>query len=170
MESYLVPVSTSSNVFDEICNRVYESFKNSCICSVDEVKNVDLLEKYNKYINENECNIISSFHGTSYYNTSGIIVNGFKSEKNVTSAFGVGTYTAKNAKYSFNYMKDTDSMGLSYMFLCDVAIIKMGIVSDPTKKLNDTLVNSLENPTIYVTRNDEAIYPRYLVAFYKNAS
>jgi hypothetical protein len=170
MESYLSPVSMDDNAFDEICNRVYESYENSCICSIDEVKNIDLLKKYEAYISENKCSVISNFHGTSYYNTSGIIVNGFKTEKNVRSVFGVGTYTAKDAKYSFNYMKDTDSMGLSYMFLCDVAIIKMGIISDPTKKLTDTLVNRFEDSTIYVTRNEDAIYPRYLIAFYKNAS
>lgn len=165
-EAKLTPISTSDKRFDDICNRVYESYKNSCICSISEVVNEQLLNTFEAYVKNNDSKIIENFHGTLHSNLYSIMNDGFKSELNITSAYGIGTYTAKNARYSFSYMKDTDSIGISYMFLCQIAIIKQGLYNTDA----DTTVNSVENPTIFVTKNDVAIYPKYLISFYKNAS
>lgn len=165
-DAKLVPISTSNKCFDDICNRVYESYENSCICSISEVVNEPLLNTFEAYVKDNNCKVIENFHGTSHSNLSSIMNNGFKAELNVTSAYGIGTYTAKDARYSFNYMKDTDSIGISYMFLCQIAIIKQGTCNTGV----DTTVNSVNNPTIFVTKNDVAIYPKYLISFHKNAS
>ena len=44
---------------------------------------------------------------------------GFRKEFNKTSAFGKGTYFAKNANYSINYSKQ-DKNGIFKMFQCRV--------------------------------------------------
>ena len=75
------------------------------------------------------------------------------------------------ASYSKNYsVSYTDD--ISYMFLCDVIIGKFGIYGDHANintDKHDNSVNSAQNPTIYVTPYDAGAYPKYLIAYHKNA-
>jgi hypothetical protein len=46
----------SDKRFDEICNLVRESYKNSCILFIDEVENPDLYSRYLEYKSTVEAN------------------------------------------------------------------------------------------------------------------
>jgi hypothetical protein len=148
-----------SSKFDDIYEKISKSYPNSCVVWIDEVVNDNLLARYlqekediDKY-SEHQL-----FHGTKPQNINSILLDGFKSEYNVVSAHGKGTYFAKNASYSYNYMtKDNskgDKHGISYMFLANV------LVMNNWNKING----------IYVIPKDECCFPKYVVAFYKDSN
>lgn len=152
-------ISVSDPEFERIENLVLKSYPKSCICTIEKVNNPRILDAFNKFKSSHECEIWELFHGTHSQNISNIIQTGFQASRNVTSAYGKGTYFAKNAHYSFNYMKNNHSNDLSYMFLADVAIHDLG---------NVTLHN--ENKSIIVATNDDQIYPKYIIGFHKTAN
>tara|TARA_B000000557_G_C20792337_1_gene451611 strand:- start:911 stop:1453 length:543 start_codon:yes stop_codon:yes gene_type:complete len=157
-------VEMSDKRFDDIHKRVIESYPNSCICYILEIFNNTLLRKYNnnkEKIMKRDGNIECKqlFHGTNEKSIKSICNSGFLTKYNKTSAFGKGSYFALNAMYSYSYMP-TNSDGLSFMFLADVLIGKVG---------EEIYTNSTTPTSIYVTPKDYYAYPRYVIAFYKNA-
>lgn len=171
-------LSLDSEVFDEISTKIQQSYPNSCVLYIDEVVNKSLQDKYvkqrDKLVELRSIETIKAlqlFHGTKYACIGNIAQNGFQMKFNKVSAYGIGSYFSTSATYSKEYM-DTDENGVSYMFVCDVLIGKIGQVPRNTKidtKNMDTSVNNINNPTIYVSPYDDGCYPRYLVAFHKNA-
>lgn len=165
----LKPVPMSDKRFDEISGLVRKSYKNSCILFMDEIVNPDLYSSYEDYklclgeVTEEKL----LFHGTHARLINTIASEGFDPVKNVTSAYGKGSYFALDASYSQSYMKSTDREDISYMFLVQMAIGKTGINTNNDDC--DTFVDKLENPKIFVARNRFAAYPKYVIAFYKNA-
>jgi len=171
-------VSTSSKLYDEIALKIRNSYPNACILYIDEVINPELYDDYINKKNElitlrGESKIAEKllFHGTSHKNINSIASVGFLTCKNKVAAFGHGSYFSTMASYSANYsVSHTDD--ISYMFLCDVIIGVGGIYGDRatinTDK-HDNSVNSAHNPTIYVTPYDAGAYPKYLIAYHKNA-
>ena len=150
----------------------------SCILFIDQVINQPLEYLYNNR-KETIKNIRGSveemqlFHGTNALSIEPICNNGFDPSKNTTSAFGRGSYFAKNASYSFRYMKSKDGNGISYMFLCDV-IVGVSTIGTLNKIMDTTIVDNfvdnIENPTIIVTSYIDGSFPRYIVAFHKEAN
>lgn len=171
-------LSLDSVIFDEISTKIQQSYPNSCVLYIDEVVNKSLEDNYKKKQEELEklrgseiIKEIRLFHGTKYLCIGNIAQNGFRMKFNKVSAYGIGTYFSTSATYSKEYM-DTDENGVSYMFVCDVLIGKVGQVPRDTQidtKNIDTSVNNIKNPTIYVSPYDDGCYPRYLVAFHKQA-
>jgi len=107
------------------------------------------------------------FHGTHANNINDIIINGFDPSKNRVSAYGIGSYFAKNASYSFNYMKSADTNDISYMFVANIFIGKVKYNSSEDD--GDTYVDNVRTPTIFSMPLKEQTLPKYLVAFHKNA-
>ena len=177
-----VPIFISDPLFDEITNRIKESYPNSCVLFIDRIENPELEALYEtqKSTVMESCGIIGEtaseallFHGTHANIIDKIATEGFDPAKNVTSAYGRGTYFAKNAKYSISYMKSKDNHGISYMFLAKVIIGKTTKGSSSIQNIvkeNDTYVNDIENPTIYVTPYRYGAYPKYIIAFHKEAA
>lgn len=171
----LTKVSVSSPIFDDISSYISSSYPNSCIIFIDEIMNVDLLDAYEtrKEIIKNNRGYVKElrlFHGTKKDIFPKIIKNGFKKEFNKVSAFGKGTYFSTTASYSLSYT-DVDKEELSYLFVCNV------LVGNSTCAKNnmeidiinyDNGVNDLNNPSIYVIPHDDAIYPLYVVGFYRS--
>ena len=160
------PVSMSDKRFSEISDRVRESYPNACILYIDEVMNLPLLQSFEQLKNSRTFEVKQLFHGT-YNNLINIISSeGFDPTKTRTAAYGYGTYFAKNASYSFNYMKS--KVDVTYMFLADVLV---GRLTTLQTKLGDwdNNVDNLKNPTIYTTPYPNGAYPRYVIAFHKNA-
>lgn len=185
-------ISMSDKVFDLICGKINESYPNACILFIDEIKNQELEEAYNKHkvsvINQHNEKLheklgeklsvkppgflqtpteLQVFHGTHANTIDDIINKGFNPSKNRVSAYGVGSYFATKARYSFDYMKSSDSNGISYMFVVNIFIGKVKYHSSIDE--GDTYVNHLSNPTIFSMPLKEQTLPRYLVAFHKNA-
>lgn len=165
----------SEDIYNIISKRIRESYPESCICWIEENINDRLLTAYA----ERKCEIAKRgaineynlFHGTSENAINSIVLNGFDPLYNKTSAYGKGTYFAKNASYSFSYMKPNDS-GISFMFYCHVLLGtschgSSNLQIDITKY--DSAVDNITRPTIVVTPYPDGAYPRYIIAFHKNA-
>ena len=173
-----IGVPMADKVYDAIGQSIYDHYPDACVLYIDEVKN-DVL--YNRYLARKEAMIaqrgidnvkeLCLFHGTKHCNINGIATDGFKAEFNKTSAFGVGTYFSTSARYSKNYM-DADRDDVSYMFVCDVLVGKtvQGVAQKRLDmNLYDTGVDNVVKPGMYICPKDDTSYPRYLVAFHKNA-
>jgi hypothetical protein len=146
-------------IFDVICNKIEESYKNACILYIDKVVNDNLLERYEKYKKEHPfCNEYNVFHGTRKENIKSISLEGFDIKYNTVSAFGKGTYFADNAGYSKAYMNKGESFSrnikkdndMCFMFYCKI------------------WHTGQASPGIHVVKDNDATYPEYIVAFSKN--
>lgn len=169
-------ISLSSKEYDRISAIVRKHYPKSCILWIEENKNAKLLEQYAKEkeqiqkkfgtVNEVEC-----FHGTSYQSMLNIIEDGFNKQYNHRSAYGKGTYFAISSAYSKEYAIP-ETNGISYMFICYISYGSKtqgsaNLVIDTNEF--DCAVDYLANPSIYVIPNDNDIYPKYVIAFHKNA-
>ena len=171
-----VSVPLSDKRFDKIVRLVSASYPYSCVCFITEIKNDKLLRAFEKKKEEleikNKSKVVVKqlFHGTNERSISPICRTGFLTKFNRTSAYGIGTYFARDAKYSFNYMTGMKD-GLSYMFLADVLIGNTCVgKKDKRAPMNiDTMVDNIGRPNIYVTPYDNGAYPRYIIAFHKKA-
>jgi len=167
-------ISMSNKISDHIYDLVYKSYPNACLLYIDEVINEPLLARYNdlkealKLVTEVEEKQL--FHGTSDLLINTIAEEGFDPTKNKTSAYGYGTYFAVNAGYSFNYMRSDQGNELTFMFLADVLVGRKAV--GKSKKQMGTWDNNVDNltkPSIYTTPYPDGAYPRYVIAFHKNA-
>ncbi len=110
------------------------------------------------------------FHGTTEMAINAIADVGFDPIYNKTSAYGKGTYFARDAKYSYNYMRPNKAE-ISYMFVADVIIGRM-IQGSPNLTIpstHDTAVDSPTKPSIFVTPYRYGACPTFIIAFHKNA-
>jgi len=173
----LVNIPLSDPIFDEVADMIRRSYNNACILWLDEVRNPLLQERYETYKEElrAKCGTgvqeLLLFHGTKEYSINAIVRDGFDHTMNTTSAYGKGTYFAKEALLSTHYSKSGHD-DISFMFVCKFAchtpcIGSTNKVIDTTKY--DYAVNNIQSPTIYAIPNDDAALPVYVVAFYKNA-
>jgi Poly(ADP-ribose) polymerase catalytic domain len=145
---------------------------------MDEVVNDDLKDRYESKkahlmrLRDGNIKEKQLFHGTKYEYIDNIAKHGFDIQFNKTAAFGKGTYFATNASYSREFTNQ-DRGDVSYMFLCDVLIGNCWQFHNSqeidTNKY-DNGVDRLDNPTIYVCPYNDGCYPKYLIAFHKNAA
>jgi hypothetical protein len=150
--------------YDAICDLIYAANPHACVLWIEDLDNPDLLEKYAAvkehiraragFVEERR-----AFHGTKACNVDAIQTHGFLTAYNQRSAFGRGTYFARDSTTSAQYM-DVGPGDISYMFVCDIALGELGV---------DTHVDSKINPGIFVVPQDYGGYPRFLVAFHKSA-
>ena len=169
-------VEMKEPIYDTISKRIRESFPNSCIVWIEENQNPTLLAAYEVRKNEiakvTSINEVHWFHGTREENITKIAREGFDPAYNKISAYGKGSYFAKNASYSNSYMVP-NAQGISFMFLCDVLMGKpcqgrsnLVIETD----LYHSAVDNFQSPTILVSPLQDAAYPKYIIAFHKSAT
>ena len=190
-----IPVSLSNPVFDEICNKIYEEYKEACIMDINLINNPKLEEYYQLYKqqlmkkhNVTEDKIFENylFHGTNKDVMRIIATEGFRIEKNTTSAFGKGTYLATNPSLSFKYYLSKtktpkpiikgqqQKQDIIHLFYCKLCSYNCGFVDGTSvvkqklkkSKLVDTFVNDIRNPKIFVARESFQAIPCYVVTFY----
>ncbi len=180
-------VNLGDKLFDEIDEKMRQSYENCCILYIDEIKNDKLNENYErlkqKLIEKRkgfEFKELNLFHGTKHSSILGISEEGFKVSLNRVNAYGIGSYLSPNAKLASGYTNINkgdntylDGVEVSYLFYCKVLIGK-STIGKSGKLLNteeyDVGVNNLKDTTIYSIPYDEAVIPLYLIAFYKNAT
>ena len=169
-------VEMKEHIYDTISKRIRESFPNSCIVWIEENENTHLYSAYEARKKEiakvSSINEMQWFHGTREENITKISIEGFDPTFNKASAYGKGTYFAKNASYSNSYMVP-NAQGISFMFLCDVLMGKPcmgspGHIIDVN--LYHSAVDNFHGPSILVTPLADASYPRYIIAFHKDAN
>jgi len=151
-----VPVWVSDKEYSQIESRILESYPNACILYVDKVVNDSL---YQRYLTRKElirATEVQMFHGTCGKNILPIITDGFDPKLNIRAAYGPGVYFAKNAIYSANYMHSLKNGEPTYMFLADVLVGKDG-------------VDNHRGPDMLTTVHADGSFPRYVIAFHKEA-
>ena len=158
----------SDKRYDQIYERIQESYPNACVLYIDEVINEPLLCAYKTQKEQLKAEEKQLFHGTSDNLINIISEMGFDPTKNKAAVYGYGVYFAKNARYSFTYMKSEGEV--SYMFLADVLVGRLTTGKRRSETYNwDNNVDNITNPSIYTTPYPDGAYPRYIIAFHKNA-
>jgi hypothetical protein len=118
---------------------------------------------------------LTLYHGTSEDAVESINKNGFNRSFGSVQAYGDGIYFARDAilSSSYKYAKP-DTNGHQVVYVTKVLVGhstlgKGGMKIPPDRKPGvpyDSLVNSRNNPTIYVSgHNDNQMYGQYLVKF-----
>ena len=163
--------------FDEIYDKILISYPNSCVLYINEVINETLENSFMRRFGSissitPNAKILQLFHGTKNNFIDVIAENGFDPTLNRNAAFGYGVYFAKEANYSKDYMKSAED--ITYMFLADVIVGRLTRGAQRIHGLNpvynwDNNVDIPTNPTIYTTPYPDGAYPRYIIAFHKNA-
>lgn len=175
-------VSMSEPIYDEICNKVIACYPDACILFVQKVVNPGLFARYDDYRatldDHNAAKEGAGWHGTKARLIPVITREGFDPTKNVVSAYGKGTYIARDASYSKNYT-DVDGDEVSYMFYCKFAYesqIMAGSFASQRTLLDEAAagraiigVDRANDPTIFVIPQADAVVPEFVVAFHKYA-
>ena len=152
--------------YERISAMVRQTFPKSCICWIERVHNPKLWAAY-QALGETIGNEQLMFHGTSEECVKQIVEHGFDPAKNKTSAYGRGTYFAKAASYSFNYMKD-GTEGVAFMFLCRVRVGRV-CKGSAGLRIDTKAYDSAGGPGIIVTPHAAAAFPEYIISFHKHA-
>lgn len=170
-------VFMSDKRYDKIEEGIRKSYPNSCILWIEEIINPELEELYQKQKADIEkkrgkpCKELELYHGTREEYSNSIIKNGFDPLANTRSAYGKGSYFAKNASYSRDYAPPASDQ-VSFMLICSVLVGETSVygASKPidTAK-HDNSVDNPKSPSIYVTPYQYGAIPRFIVAFHRNA-
>lgn len=147
------------------------------IKKIERVENKRLFVAYQRYKNDlvnGESTEKFLWHGTKEEHVDSIIRYGFDWRLTETAAFGKGCYFAVNAEYSDSERYATSNKdGYKFMFLSYVVagVSCVGDIAYTEANIPDNLqstVNDEDNPTIYVTYNDDQMYPAFVVVYKHN--
>nr|XP_055046734.1 protein mono-ADP-ribosyltransferase PARP12 [Misgurnus anguillicaudatus] len=181
-----VKLLSSSGEYSKIQKLFNATMRGYTIQQIDRIQNKALWEQFQlqkdhmkkknggRDVKENEL-----FHGTDPKYLDAICLNNFDWRICGThgTAYGKGSYFARDAEYSHNYTKD---LGTRCMFVCrilvgDYAKGSSSYLRPPSKDGGDTVfydscVNDLYNPTIFVVFEKHQIYPEYLIEYRDSTS
>ena len=166
MEVSLTPVFMSDKVYDELVGLMRNSYANVCILYIDKVNNKKLetaFEKRREAYGDN-ANEKRLFHGSTVDAISSITTNGYNGKMNSRAAFGPGNYFSSAACYSKDY-SNTIETGESYM------IVNRVLLGNNTVSTNGRYTGDSggDGKSIFVTGDDDAALPEYVICFHKNA-
>ncbi|XP_055008012.1 protein mono-ADP-ribosyltransferase PARP14-like isoform X2 [Boleophthalmus pectinirostris] len=193
LPEYWEPMDTTSTKVFTVApgspeySRVEQLFKASCnknIIKIERIQNqvlwesLQLKRKAMDQKNGHQNNERQLFHGTSHDTIALINEHGFNRSyagKNAT-AYGKGTYFAVNAQYSSSdtYSRPNTS-GEKLMYLCsvltgDFTTGTSTTIDAPLKKAGspekfDSVVDNIQNPSMFIIFHDSHAYPDYLITF-----
>ncbi|XP_058630360.1 protein mono-ADP-ribosyltransferase PARP12-like [Onychostoma macrolepis] len=162
----------------ELFNRTMVGFK---ILKIERVQNKALWEVYQwqkdfmkKHNGGRDVTEKQLFHGTDSTHLDAICHNNFDWRICGThgTAYGKGSYFARDAKYSHSYTKDS---GTRSMFVCRILVGsytkgESSYLRPPSKDGGDTVfydscVNDVFDPSIFVVFEKHQIYPEYLIEY-----
>ena len=177
---------------DELFNKMMIKWQSSCIYNEYTTLNIENVFKIEKNYEQNMkiFNVLLStkknrgredvlFHGTSFGNIAKIINTGFNRDYNVKSRYGKGTYFSNKARIAARYCTKYDKENNFYtayaMLACKAYI---GEITKGREHMNDhelykedkvtqydSLVNDLDNPTIFVINRDYHVVPCFVIVF-----
>uniref|UniRef100_A0A8C4NK42 Poly [ADP-ribose] polymerase n=1 Tax=Eptatretus burgeri TaxID=7764 RepID=A0A8C4NK42_EPTBU len=177
-----VPLSATSQEYADVKNNFMKSAQAAFkVLKIERIQNTKLWEGYllrEKNVEKStKPSVRTLFHGTTVDVCDQIVNHGFDrnySGKNAT-AYGKGTYFAVNSSYSANKTySPLDSKGQQHIIQARVAtgdfhIGNQNMVAPPPKsgqsELYDSLVDNVNNPTIFVIFRDDQAYPEYVISF-----
>lgn len=171
MSKYTIPIDMSDVIYDFLLKEITKSYPKMCLLWVERVSNLDLEGRYQNIVEDlgKDAKEYYGWHGTDAALIDTITAMGFDPEKNTRSAYGKGTYIARNASYSTAYARKGFN-DIAYMFYCK--LVTKGFVQG---KMHKEIVkpyvgvNDLSSPTIYAVPDKDAVIPTHVVAFYPEA-
>ena len=168
------PVFMDNKRYDTISDLIYKSYPQACILYIDEVVNRGLESAFEDRkaviaANRGLVDVQQMFHGTKEENINKIARWGFDPTLNTRSAYGYGVYFARDASYSKEYMHASEPKKPTFMFLADVLIGTKKQGGCKGDSSYDNNCDSFDNPRIITTVYSDGAYPRYIVAFHKEA-
>lgn len=173
-----VPLPNSDNMYKFAEGKFLETINCDVqIKKIERVENKRLFVAYQRYKNDlvnGESTEKFLWHGTKEEHVDSIIRYGFDWRLTETAAFGKGCYFAVNAEYSDSERYATSNKdGYKFMFLSYVVagVSCVGDIAYTEANIPDNLqstVNDEDNPTIYVTYNDDQMYPAFVVVYKHN--
>ncbi|XP_033103909.1 protein mono-ADP-ribosyltransferase PARP12-like [Anneissia japonica] len=166
---------------------IQRSFNATCqnkVLKIQRVQNEELWEDYtrkrermNKRTKQDERRL---WHGTREYHVQAICQQNFDfrcSGSSSGTAYGQGSYFARDASYSANYAIPSND-GKRFMFLAKVLVGEYTIGNTAYKRppekpnatgqvkiLYDSCVNTISNPSIFVIFDIAQMYPDYLIQY-----
>lgn len=181
----MVTLNASEGEYQHVANMFYSTGGTGNITSIERVQNLCLYKQYTTYRQQvetmncrsgfNNQNERQLFHGTKGCNVRAINLQGFN--RNFCgmngAVYGNGVYFATNASYSMTYTRP-DSNNLRHMYLARVVVgfyvegrkgllVPPPLCPDVPEVLFDSVVNSVNNPTVFVVFRDYQCYPEYLI-------
>ena len=158
----------SDKMYDFISEQVRKTYKNACIVWIEQIENKSQKDMFDNYVKSlPKPNIKTLFHGTNENTARAIIFSHFDPSYKKVCAYGNGLYFSTRAQYSKSYSKMNNDQ-LAFMFVCDIVCGKVaqGNSGKNIPKGYNSFTDNLKNPDMYIVDKAEAIWPRYLVAFY----
>ncbi|BFZ05099.1 hypothetical protein BsWGS_08137 [Bradybaena similaris] len=152
------------------------------VVQVFRIQNRKLWEKYvlkRKHIEEDigtaELKEKFLFHGTKAENIVSICSEGFDIRVPTANGavLGKGIYFSTTARYSEKYVDDSKMMYLARV-LCGWSQQGQKLLTRPSyhskvRRMYDSCVNDLDNPTIFTIFDNSQCYPEYLIQFGNNS-
>lgn len=115
------------------------------------------------------------FHGTSLENMKKIIHGGFNRDYNIKSLYGKGTYFSNKARIAAEYCTKFDEKNFFAMLACKTYVgestvgrLMMGrneLYMDDKVTQYDSLVNDLDDASIFVINRDYHSVPCFIIVF-----
>lgn len=124
-------------------------------------------------------NEVQAFHGTRAEHVQTILAQGYLRDHNTHSAWGKGSYFARNAKFSVPTYCPPDKDGICNVFLSRLLVGEPCLggpgkaLPDPKPNgsgaLHESMVDNISSPTIFVlgSGSDNAAYPELLMKIKK---
>ncbi|GLD48158.1 poly [ADP-ribose] [Lates japonicus] len=176
-----VSLQRSSDEFKEIEALFCKTMRGFDIIKIERIQNKALWEVFQWQKNQMKsnnfgCNVTEKklFHGTDSKHVDAICLTNFDWRICGThgTAFGKGSYFARDAKYSHSYTGDSDirSMFVSRVLVGDFTRGSSSYCRPPSKDGGDvnfyhSCVDDVINPAIFVVFEKHQIYPEYLLQY-----
>lgn len=162
-----VEVSKKSEEFKNVEQLIRNTLSNEIIC-LERIQNPSVYLAYHdvKTSMQARADLVveekQAFHGTSEDNIDIICRENFNPNAPVKhgSAYGRGTYFARDASYSWGYCVSSDGSLGRKMFVCKV-LVGRGLNGD--QKEFPTTMDNPDNPSVFVKPSPNSFYPEYLV-------
>ncbi|XP_030070933.1 protein mono-ADP-ribosyltransferase PARP12 isoform X1 [Microcaecilia unicolor] len=183
----LVKLSSNSEEFKKVQALFHRTLPTCAIQSIQRIQNLALWEVYQwqkeqmkKSSNGKDVDERHLFHGTNEKLVDAICLQNFDWRICGAhgTAYGKGSYFAKDASYSHNYSSRTDSNS-RIMFVARVLVGefvqgKFSFLRPPPKDCSTSFYNSCVdsevNPNIFVIFEKHQIYPEYLIKYVEQAA
>ncbi len=160
------PLDRSDNLYNHLCIAL-----NRDILDIQEIINPVLEARFEAQrakikASNGSVSVARVFHGTKDRNIQPIINDGFDVTKNVTSAYGKGTYFAKDPNMSCAYNGGSDKL-----LCCDVLVGKIAQghqfkeSTTPLERNIDNVCDDINNPNIITTTHSDGAIPRFIITY-----
>jgi len=183
MSTVFEEISVTGTEADYVYSVCTESLPNECIIRIFKVNNPHLITMYEQtkdIIRQRagfEPEEMTVFHGCSKDSVENIVSNGFLTQFNRTSAYGIGTYVASkysiSRMYSINRHKKSSEEPYDFLLICKTSIGRKGIITGAVPintNMFDCSCDNLSQPNQYTIPDNYGVLPLYAVEFFSGSS